>query len=151
MWCVLTILYVCLRCKYCNNTYLSYILYSEDEVKVLSRVWVIQTWTYIFSFACASQLLHREIQTLVLPCKQNKSYFLFYNFYVISIIIISVSCQWVCLYRKFLFRSITSLHWIMGVCQIIVGSLCFPREKNNVTRHLVLCLSHFPLVKITFM
>ena len=128
-WCVLTILYVCLRCKYCNNTYLSYILYSEDEVKVLSRVWVIQTWTYIFSFACASQLLHREIQTLVLPCKQNKSYFLF-STYVISIII-SVSCQWVCLYRKFLFRNKTSFHWIMGVCQNIDPFLCYSHEKEQ--------------------
>ena len=144
MWCVLSPNNASKRCKH-NIIYVLYvyIVPNRHKTKVLSI-----RWTYIFFFFLHLSLLHRKYKHWFYLA--NKTRATSYSTYVISIII-SVSCQWVCLYRKFLFRSITSLHWIMGVCQIIVGSLYYLGEKNNVTRHLVLCLSHFPLVKITFM
>ena len=80
----------------------------------------------------------------------NKTRATSYSTYVISIII-SVSCQWVCLYRKFLFRNTTSLHWIMAVLsKYWCMWLYYSQGKEQCkTKHIVLCLSHFSLVKIS--
>ena len=127
MWCVLTILFVCQGCKYCNNTYLSYILYSVDEIKVLSRVGLSKPEHIFF-------LLRVHLSCYIGKYKHwfylaNKIRATSYSTYVIPIII-SVSCQWVCLYRKFLFRNITSLQRIMSVCQS-ADILYYPQAKEQ--------------------
>ena len=67
--------------------------------------------------------------------------------YVISIII-SVSCQWVCLYRKFLLRNITSLTSFNNGClmkRLLVYKVTHKKETYNATKHIVLSHYYFPL------